>query len=113
MAAITGGIYTHIDDGDGNLATAMSSFYLYYAYGLQTEEVTVSTPFISFSSGKLTVTLSKPVYVDNSFVGKSPPPPPPSLLPPTQHTLTHYSGVVGTDVPLDELLAAVGDVTIG
>ncbi len=73
VAEITGGIYTHIDDGDGNLATAMSSFYLYYAYGLQTEEITVSTPFISFSSGKLTVTLSKPVYVDNSFVGTSPP----------------------------------------
>ncbi len=67
---MTDGIYTHIDDGDSNLATAMSSFYLYYAYGLQTDDIFISPPFISFSSGKLLIVLVKPVYIDHRFIGK-------------------------------------------
>ncbi len=66
---MTDGTYTHIEDGDINLVTAMSSFYLYYAYGLQTDEVFVSPPSISSSTGKLLITLAKPVYVDSRFIG--------------------------------------------
>ncbi len=68
----------------------MSSFYLYYAYGLETEEITVSSPYYDFATNDLILTLAKPVYVSDSFVG-----------------------VVGTDIPLSELVNAIGDVTIG
>ena len=92
VAEMTGGIYAHIADGDENLLTAMSSYYLYYAYGdiQDNRDIVVTSPYLDYSTGQPMITMSLPVYFRNYFIG-----------------------VVGTDIPLSFLSEAVGDVMIG
>jgi len=92
VANVTGGIYTHIDDGDDNLLTAMSSYYLYYAYGAadSADDLVITSPYLDFSSGAAMVTMALPVYFEQFFVG-----------------------VLGLDLPLSFLSEAVGEVVLG
>ena len=92
MANATGGIYTHIDDGDENLITAMSSYYLYYAYGddESNNDLVVTSPYLDFGTGMAMVTMALPVYFEEHFVG-----------------------VVGIDIPLTFLSEAIGEVVLG
>ena len=91
VANATGGIYTHIDDG-GNLLTAMSSYYLYYAFGGSAEgsEPVMTSPYLDFSTRMAMITMALPVYFEQHFVG-----------------------VVGIDLPLNVLSEAIGEVTLG
>eukprot|EP01084_Bolivina_argentea_P291596 501158_1 len=96
VAEMTGGIYTHINDKDANLITAMSSYYLYYAYGgleqsSEEESIIITSPYIDFDTSVIMVTMAMPVYFNN----------------------TYFVGVVGTDIPLRFLSDAIGDITIG
>ena len=92
VANVTGGIYTHIDDGDEDLLTAMSSFYLYYAYGngADDNDIVVTSPYLDFSTGVAMITMAKSVYFEGYFIG-----------------------VVGTDIPLTLLSDTVGEVVLG
>ena len=45
------GVYYHIADGSSNLANQMSSFYLYYAYGSTNSDLSVTSPYIFFTTG--------------------------------------------------------------
>jgi len=93
VAEDTGGVYTHINDSDSNLATLMSSFYLFYASGNAdtNASLTVTSPYFDFSTGTPMITMALPVYIDN----------------------VHFVGVVGIDLPLTLLSEAIGDVVIG
>eukprot|EP01084_Bolivina_argentea_P003407 6391_1 len=95
VAAMTNGIYTHIDDNDENLITAMSSYYLYYAYGgsdqTEDETIVITSPYIDYDTGNIIITMSMPVYINS----------------------TYFVGVVGTDIPLQFLSDSIGDITIG
>lgn len=92
VAELTGGIYTHIDDGDDNLLTVMSSYYLYYAYGdaQDNNDMVVTSPYLDFSTGQPIITMSLPIYFQNYFIG-----------------------VVGTNVPLAYLTETIGDQVLG
>ena len=53
VAALTNGIYTHIDDEDTNLITIMSSYYLYYAYGHGSNDddnIIITSPYLDFDN---------------------------------------------------------------
>ena len=91
VAEVTGGIYTHINDGDENLLTAMSSYYLYYAYGdaQHNDDMVLTSPYLDYSTGQSMITMSLPVYFQDYFIG-----------------------VVGTDIPLSFLSEAIGDVVL-
>jgi len=92
VAEATGGIYTHVDDGDENLLTAMSSYYLYYAFGDEesNNDMIVTSPYLDFGTGMAMVTMALPVYFSGFFVG-----------------------VAGIDIPLNFLSEAIGDVILG
>merc|ERR1719295_563917 len=92
VANVTGGIYTHIDDGDDNLLTAMSSYYLYYAFGDASDnsDVVVTSPYLDFSTGVAMIPMALPVYFEE-----------------------HFIGVLGIDLPLNVLSEAIGEVTLG
>lgn len=92
IADVTDGIYTHIEDGDENLLTAMSSYYLYYAYGEDSanRDLVVTSPYLDFTTGAAMVTMAQPVYYDDFFVG-----------------------VLGIDIPLTFLSEAIGEVVLG
>merc|ERR1719295_213147 len=92
VANVTGGIYTHIADGDDNLLTVMSSYYLYYAYGdvEDNSDLVVTSPYLDFGTGVAMITMAMPVYFDEFFIG-----------------------VVGIDIPLTFLSEAIGEVVLG
>eukprot|EP01083_Nonionella_stella_P024949 68716_1 len=91
IAKYTGGAHAHIDDSEEFIADKMSMFYNYYALSQDINtQVTVSPPYFSFSTGDIQITLSLPVFINGSFIG-----------------------VLGTDIPLDILENAIGDVPIG
>ena len=92
VANVTGGIYAHIDDGDDNLLTAMSSYYLYYAFGDASDnsDVVVTSPYLDFSTKVAMITMALPVYFEE-----------------------HFIGVLGIDLPLNVLSEAIGEVTLG
>jgi len=95
IADMTGGVYTHIDDQDTNLATIMASFYMYIAFGTKNSQniedlITISEPYLSFGSTTTMITMSLPIYINDHFVG-----------------------VAGTDITLNELHNIIGDVIIG
>ena len=52
-AEITNGIYTHIDDGDSNLISKMSSYYIYYAYGSHEDDnnIVITSPYLDYDTG--------------------------------------------------------------
>eukprot|EP01083_Nonionella_stella_P214791 773620_1 len=95
VAKDTNGIYTHIDDQDENLITAMSSYYLYFAYGnngdAERDNIIVTSPYLGFTTNVLMITMALPIYVNK----------------------TYFVGVVGTNIPLSFLSDAIGDITIG
>eukprot|EP01083_Nonionella_stella_P183564 663804_1 len=96
VAEVTNGIYTHIDDADANLITAMSSYYLYYAYGgsssnTESDDIIVTAPYLDWDTDVVMITMALPVYINN----------------------TYFVGVVGTDIPLSFLSDVIGDITIG
>ena len=93
VADATGGIHTHIDDGDDDdFLTAMSSYYLYYAFGDSTNnsDIVVTSPYLDFSTGVAMITMALPVYFEAFFIG-----------------------VVGVDIPLTFLSQTIGQVVIG
>eukprot|EP01084_Bolivina_argentea_P291599 501162_1 len=93
----TNGIYTHIDDGDTNLISAMSSYYLYYAHNRNNvgnsneDNIIFTSPYRDFDTNILMITMAMPVYIDNKY----------------------FVGVVGADIPLTFLTDSIGDITIG
>eukprot|EP01083_Nonionella_stella_P159128 518794_1 len=92
VAEATNGIYTHIDAADDNVIAAISSYYLYYTHGQPSSStVRISSPFVDPQSGVVLVSMSMPVFIDD----------------------TYFAGVVGTDIPLTALSDAIGDVTFG
>eukprot|EP01083_Nonionella_stella_P109494 319344_1 len=94
VAELTNGIYTHIDDEDENLITAMSSYYLYYAYGGSArgdEDIILTSPYLDFDTKTAMITMAMPIYLND----------------------TYFMGVVGCDIPLHFLSDAIGDITIG
>ena len=93
LSEATDGIYTHIADGDTSLATVMSSYYLYYAYGAAStnNDMVVTSPYLDFATRVPMITMALPVYIDDIY----------------------FIGVVGIDLPLTFLSDALGDVVIG
>ena len=93
LSEATSGIYTHIDDGSTSLATVMSSYYLYYAYGAAStnSDMVVTSPYLDFATRVPMITMAQPVYIDDVY----------------------FVGVVGIDLPLTLLSDAFGDVVIG
>ena len=92
VAEATGGIHTHTNDRDDTLLTAMSSYYLYYAFGDTSDNsgVVVTSPYLDFGTGVAMITMALPVYFDDFFVG-----------------------VLGVDIPLTLLSETTGNVKIG
>ena len=92
VAEATGGIHTHIEDGDNNLLAAMSSYYLYYAFSDSSDnsEMVVTSPYLDFGTGVAMITMALPVYFDEFFIG-----------------------VLGVDIPLTLLSETTGNVKIG
>jgi len=93
VADATGGVYTHIQDDDANLITAMSSYYLYYAFGdaASNNDMIVTSPYLDFGTSVVMITMALPVYIDDLY----------------------FVGVVGIDLPLTLLSDSIGDVVIG
>eukprot|EP01084_Bolivina_argentea_P291595 501157_1 len=91
VARKTDGVYTHIKDGDSNLITKMSSYYLYYTYGIPGTNIIMTSPYLDFDTGVVMITMAMSVYINQ----------------------TYFVGVVGTDIPLTFLADAIGDITIG
>eukprot|EP01083_Nonionella_stella_P276342 938905_1 len=93
VAELTNGVYTHIADGDLNLVSIMSSYYLYYAHKdpASEPELIFTAPYLDFDTSVVMITMALPVYIND----------------------TYFVGVVGADIPLDIFSQAVGDVTIG
>ena len=93
VATATGGIHIHTNDGDDDdFLTAVSSYYLYYAFGesYNNSDLAVTSPYLDFSSGVAMITMALPVYFEEFFIG-----------------------VVGVDIPLTLLSEAIGQVVIG
>ena len=89
LANVSGGIYTHIDDGDDNLLTVMSSYYLSYAHNEGNISNMVTSPYLDFSTGMHMITMALSVYSDGFFIG-----------------------VLGVDIPLSFLSETIGDVVL-
>lgn len=68
VACATGGAYRHISDSE-NLLDAMSTYYVFYAYGIVGRSATWTAPYVDANGLGLMVTGAIGVYLDGNLLG--------------------------------------------